>query len=65
MTPTFRETVCRACEWYRQGLKYGACLRLKDYTGRVSIERLAGVVEGKEKCPEGRHEAAALLERIK
>lgn len=62
MTPADREKICRACEMYRAGLRKGACLLLRSDVGRVSTERLLRVIDGQEKCPQGRHDAARLLE---
>ncbi len=64
MTPEFREGVCRACEWYRQGLRKGCCCLVRDGAGRASTEKLEQIINGVGKCPIGAHEAARLLEGI-
>lgn len=61
--PAFNIRICESCEFWRRGLKLGACVNLRDDAGRVSTERLEKAVESGI-CPIGRFVEARLLEGL-
>ena len=48
-----RESVCKGCVNYVNGLRRGGCLKLRDDNGKVSTEKLEKAITETGICPVG------------